>query len=95
MWRIGRGLVEEEGEGGGEERGIKKLKVKYTQLAHDKVNSYNVQVHVFKRLILKKTRRCIVYTLRTSTHWMCLQMINSLSLALKTKLQRYSHIDMI
>ena len=33
---------EEEGEGeGGQERKIKKLKVKYTKLAHDKVSLYN------------------------------------------------------
>jgi hypothetical protein len=45
MWRIGRSLVEgAEGVGEGEdgsqerEREIKKLKVKFTQLAHDKVS---------------------------------------------------------
>ena len=42
MWRIGRSLVEE-GEGSGQERKTKKLKVKYTQLAHDKVSVYNMQ----------------------------------------------------
>lgn len=42
VWRIGRSLVEgEEGEEereGSQEKEIKKLKVKYTQLAHDKVS---------------------------------------------------------
>ena len=42
MWRIGQSLMEgEEGEEereGSQEKEIKKLKVKYTQLAHDKVS---------------------------------------------------------
>ena len=45
MWRMGRSLVEEEEEEeegeGRKEREVKKLKVKYTQVAHDKVSLCN------------------------------------------------------
>ena len=85
MWRVGRSLAEVEEMDDGKDREIKKLKVKFTQLAHDKViewNSFRVSLCT-----------CSIYHNRTLIPWMFLQMTSSSSPDLRIKLQRCVCVD--